>query len=468
MRRTILISTVAAAVLLLLPTSGQAQFPEDALRLSSIGLGVGARSLGLGMAYTGVANDFSATYWNPAGLGQIKMSEFSAGLSHLSYGNDATFFDSKKSFNNSSTSLNNFGLIYPFPTQRGSLVFAVGYNRVNDFTTALSFDAFNRTGSIIPRLGYGLAYDLYLVDTLGNTPLVDSLQQRGKIIEGGGMNNWTFAVAVEAAKQLYLGIALTVATGSYSYNRDYAESDVLNKYTQARFGTDYAFSRLNLINTISSDISGFTAKFGLLYKLRSGARVGFNIKIPTFLTVREDFSTDGTSVFDVPDRQGRDSYNYRQDGKTEYDVTTPFIFSGGISAPLGELLLAGDLEYTDWTQMKFSEADPLVERYNTDIKELFRPTANVRVGAEYEFSDIGFRLRGGFAFMPSPYRGDPSSFAQKYVTGGFGFIIQESTAADFGYAYGFWDTYHVNYQGGPRTLESIRTHNLMFTLSYRF
>jgi hypothetical protein len=60
------------------------QSEEDARRLSYLGMGFGARALGLGTAYTGVANDYSAVYWNPAGLGQIGRNEVSLGLSHYS------------------------------------------------------------------------------------------------------------------------------------------------------------------------------------------------------------------------------------------------------------------------------------------------------------------------------------------------------------------------------------------------
>ena len=454
------------ALSLVLTATVRAQFPEDALRISSIGLGIGARSLSMGMAFTGIANDYSASYWNPAGLGQIRMSEMNVGLTHQAFGNTSTFLGTTRSLDNSSTDLNNFGLVYPFPTSRGSLVFAVGYNRVNDFTTALSFDGFNRTGSIIPTLNTDFAYQLYLVDSVGNTPLRDSLDQRGKVLEGGGLSNWTFAAAVEAARQLYLGVSLNIVSGSYSYNREYIESDIFNKYSQSRYGVNYAFSRLDLINTISGDISGFTARLGMLYKFNSGARFGINIKTPTFVTVREDFATDGTSTFDVPDSRGRSSYNYRIDGKTEYDVETPFVFSGGFSVPVNDLMVAADVEFTDWTQMKFSNADPLVEQYNTDIKELFRPTANLRVGAEYDLGEI--RIRGGYAYLPSPYRGDPASFGQKYITGGLGFVVQDNIAIDVGYAYGFWDTYHVNYDGSPTTTEKIRTNNLIATVTYRF
>ncbi|MCS7184786.1 MAG: PorV/PorQ family protein [bacterium] len=40
--------------------------------------GAGARSLGMGRAYTSIADDSTAVYWNPAGLGQLERREFLA------------------------------------------------------------------------------------------------------------------------------------------------------------------------------------------------------------------------------------------------------------------------------------------------------------------------------------------------------------------------------------------------------
>jgi long-subunit fatty acid transport protein len=77
-------------------------------------------------------------------------------------------------------------------------------------------------------------------------------------------------------------------------------------------------------------------------------------------------------------------------------------------------------------------------------------------------------LRGGFAYQPSPFQGDPSSFAQKYITGGLGFAVQSTVYIDVAYAHGWWDTYHVNYDATSRTDESVKTDNILFTVSYRF
>ena len=46
-------------------TSGQTILP-----LVGTEYGIGIRALGMGGAFVGLANDYSASYWNPAGLGQ--------------------------------------------------------------------------------------------------------------------------------------------------------------------------------------------------------------------------------------------------------------------------------------------------------------------------------------------------------------------------------------------------------------
>jgi hypothetical protein len=54
-----------------------------------LNLGVGARAMAMGGAYTGVAEDASACYWNPAGL--IQISKFSATFMRANYVADITY-----------------------------------------------------------------------------------------------------------------------------------------------------------------------------------------------------------------------------------------------------------------------------------------------------------------------------------------------------------------------------------------
>ena len=135
-----------------------------------------------------------------------------------------------------------------------------------------------------------------------------------------------------------------------------------------------------------------------------------------------------------------------------------------------DFLLSGDVEYTDWTTMEFQNANKDLLAKNKDIKELFRETVNLRGGAEYDIKDLGLRVRGGFRYNTSPYKDDAGKpeFNQKYVTAGFGVLLGESTMLDVGYAHGWWKTFRVNYEGGPRVDEKINTNNIVATLSVRF
>jgi hypothetical protein len=66
---------VAMVVSTAIPCPAEVQF--DALNGSDLGMGVGARAIGMGGAYVATADDPSATFWNPAGLTGLEGSQFS-------------------------------------------------------------------------------------------------------------------------------------------------------------------------------------------------------------------------------------------------------------------------------------------------------------------------------------------------------------------------------------------------------
>jgi long-subunit fatty acid transport protein len=202
-------------------------------------------------------------------------------------------------------------------------------------------------------------------------------------------------------------------------------------------------------------------------------RVGISVKTPTGYRVREDFTTEGRSYFDNGDVQLPDG-PFRLPGRGEYDVTTPWVFGAGASLTLGPLIVAADGEFTDWSTMEFSDAVPDVEALNRDIRELFRPAVNLRLGAELRL--WFFHPRAGLIYNMSPYREDDSSpgdffertFDQKYATVGAGLLLSGSVMLDVAYAYGWWKTYRINDLGTSRTDEAIDTHNVNLALRVRF
>jgi long-subunit fatty acid transport protein len=454
-----------------------AQFPEDALRFATPGIGVGARALGMGNAYTGVANDFSAVYWNPAGLAQMEYGEFSFGLSQFNHKNTSTFFDTRQSYTNNATNLNSLGLALPVEVRRGALVFGFGYQRAANFTTGLSFEGFNPLSSIIQSYapdGAQYPSDLTLPEYLKlayadtNTgrfvsPIKDSVTQNGQVLEGGGLNYWSFAGAMDVAKNVSLGLTLTYATGSYKYDRTYGEKDTRNIYQTFPFD----FDELTIHEFVESDLYGFAANLGLMYRVPDRFRFGISVKPPINYQVNENFSTTARSYFDNGDIAPVDG-PYETYASGEYNVITPWVFSAGASVVVADFLFSGDVEFTDWTQLEFSDAPSSLIALNNEIKTLFRPTANLRGGVECNISAIGVRLRGGFIYNPSPFEGDPSSYDQKRATGGIGILLGESTMLDFGYARGWWKSFRVNYDGPSRVDEDITTNTFLMSFTYRF
>ena len=480
-RSAVVLSAIAVAVFFLhIPV--RAQFPEDALRFSTPGFGVGSRALGMGNAYTGVANDFSAIYWNPAGLAQAQMDEFTFGVSYLYNIDTSRFFGAQESYSTGAFNINTFGIVHKIPTRRGSFVVALGYHRQNSFASGLSFNGFNPNSSIIQTsarngayypddLTDNIAYQLYLadIDTLNGrfiSPITNRVTQGATVVEGGGLNNWSIAGAMDVARDLSLGVTLTYVAGSYRYDRNYEETDPAGIHNQYPFN----FQRLTIDEYIESDISGVNATFGMLFRIPGRFRLGVAIKAPTAFSVKENFGTSARSYFDDGDIMPAGS-PFETKSTGTYDISSPWVFSGGMSLIINNLVLAADVEYTDWRELEFVRANPEVMAQNEEIRKLFRETANLRGGVEYDLFGLGIRFRGGFIYNPSPYQGDPESYDRKTITGGLGIMLGGSAMLDLAYARGWYETFRYNYIQGDivsRTDEKITTNTFLATFSYRF
>jgi long-subunit fatty acid transport protein len=465
-----------------------AQYAEDALRYSQLGLGLSARDLGMGNATVGGVNDYSALFWNPAGLALERDNEFSIGLSSLGYSNDVSYLGTKSTSDKNVLNLNNLGLVYSIPTVRGSLTFAFGFNRAANYTTTASMNAFNPSSSFTQSsnllnqpLDNNIPFQLYLanIDTLTGkmVSLVNgNVQQTLNILEGGGLNHWTFGGAMDVGPNLSVGVSLNFASGSYSYDQTVNENDTKNLYPASIHPND--FNQFMYENTINDDISGFNALFGLMYRNPGKYSIGVAIRTATTYDISETYGESASSQFKTPDASGNYSYFYPSTGNsTKYKITSPYVLSGGISIqPLDWLLVAGDAEYTDWTQMEFNTNNTDLIKENSLIKNEMRATTNLRGGIEVSLFKLGLKLRAGIIDNPSPWKGDPSSRDQLYYTGGIGLQLDERTVLNAAYAYGTWKSLRTNYSyldGSGVTQyvgtdEAVTTSNFNLTLSYRF
>src|SRR5512145_110294 len=115
--------TLKICLLLLILTSLQfAQNYNDAVRVGFPGLGPDARALGMGNSFIAISDNAAGGYFNPAGLGLMKKTVFTAGFDFSNFNNDVTFMGNETNSKTNRTKFNQASLVFPFPTKRGSMV----------------------------------------------------------------------------------------------------------------------------------------------------------------------------------------------------------------------------------------------------------------------------------------------------------------------------------------------------------
>jgi long-subunit fatty acid transport protein len=376
--------------------------------------GPGGRALGLGGAYTGVADDFTATYWNPAGLAQVKRIELQGSLLQTGFSNSSRYYVTPVDVTSNFTRLNNLGMVFPVPVYQGALSFAVGYNQVVDFGSRASF-----------RDNSGIA-------SVNQT-------QSWNQLETGRLGFWNFAGAMDVSQNVSLGLALCYWVGhdEFSVDENYWSSPTALTLEE---------------RLISTDLSGWGAIAGVMGKLGRWARMGLTIGTPITFKAQEEWSLASDSLSD--------------NGYWDYQIRSPWMLRWGVSLSPGRWLLAADVDYKDWTQVEYRSEPPQAgytrAEMNLLIRDTYRSTLGLHVGGEYLIPFYGMRARLGFGLEPAREQNAPSSEDRKILGLGLGILLDRSVLLDASYMHSWWN------QRSDNLTEDIALNSVLLTLSYRF
>ncbi len=406
---------------------------QENILSNGIELGIGARAIGMGGAYSAVGEDYSASYWNPAGLALVRRFEISGGLSRYQSTTDTRFQNTGVLDEETFTRLNEFGIVYPVPTYRGSLVFSFGYNRSKSFDSNFAFGTFN--------------------------PLPDDqVEQSWREYETGTLNQWTAAGAVDLSPAFSVGLSMNFISGKDDYTFTFKERDNTDIYTFNDFRRD---------DTIISSLSGFNLTLGGLYRVNSELRLGAYMITPMTVTINEDWQTSEVTTFDEdPSESSSDG------GQFQYKMRTPYIFGAGTAFNIAGLLLAGNVELMDWKQVRYETEPPLDglsrAEANDQIRDNFRSTTRIRLGAEYTIPNSRTQIRAGYFIDPSPLLTASTERDRKLYSLGLGLLLDKQVKLDIAYVFGDWeetDPFDNNYVNSIS--RSISYKRILATLSMR-
>lgn len=370
--------------------------------------GVGARAMGMGGAFIGVADDSTALYWNPAGLSQIKRVEFFGGLSHGRLETHTKYFGSPDTTFISNTRPNSFAIVLPVPVRRGGLAFAMGVNRVQSFDSRVRFSGLNTS-------------------TADEDPEFFGLFIKEITDESDGIYSWNFGVAVEVAPGVSLGGSLNFLSGNYEYKLSLDADDTQNIDEL----TGFSFR-----DTIDTDSFGVEGKIGLLARVGKRVRLGMTIDIPLDFSADEYWFQDSYYLYDDGTNE-----SFVDDGFFSYNISRPFRFGGGIAAVIiPGVIISADALYTDWTQTEYDEP-PSDDISNEDFKEDYRDTVKLSFGAEFTIPKSGVRLRAGYLRDPLTYvpEGRTIDTERQFITAGIGMMLDRVLSLDIAYMRGFWE-----------------------------
>jgi len=438
------------------------QSPEEAVNFLQDETGVGGRARAMGSAYAGIADDYSALYWNPAGLALMQSTEITAELDHLRFNNEARFSQNTMSQNRNFVKLRSLGLACKFPAERGSLVVAFGFNRFKDYDNVLRFDGFSRTGN-------GLEFELD--DGSGGSGIYAfdrDIRQSESISESGRLDAWSLGGGIAVSPDAWLGVSAHWISGSSEYLFDFTQKDLFNAYST--FPAD--FSDYAMHQEILSNFNGWNMKIGGMFRLNSILRLGLTADLPVTLRIRENYRENDALTFDDGTVDEADLGS----GEWEYLVKYPAKIGGGLCLNLGPVLLAGGLEYRDWTQVKFDRPAEFSsnEGYNALIAdnalfaERFRPVTSYGAGAELRLPGTGLSLRAGWRNVPSPAKGADRTLDRRYLSAGIGFDVDRGASFNLSVIRGSWNRIGSDSYTPDVTEEAITTTRLLAGVTLRF
>lgn len=437
-----------------------AQAAPDALRWSPYELHGTARFMSMGGAFGALGGDMSVLSQNPGGIGVYRSNEIgiTCNLSMNSTGNmkgatDASGTDTKFHANttggiltlklNSQVMPNiNFGFTYNrtanFNSKTGGSIGALSTSMTNwmagvannnqltvgDVSFAQGYNPYNPTdgGYAAPWIAI-LAYDTGLINPIGNPDAPDWQGQWGNDtngkgyfsqVESGGVDSYNIGFGGNFANKVFWGMDFDITSISYSRST-YWEEMLNNAYVESDHGIRPTMSDWNLRNSYYLSGTGFNYKLGVIVKPIQQLRFGIAFHTPTYYKLNQEFIASADYKYGGSYSGGQDT-NEGDPGYSDFRYHTPWKVIVSAAGVIGsKFIISADYEWAKYSGMCFKDPGYYYYDYvqpadsydadgtNAQIKEYYRNTSTLRLGAEYRITG-NFSVRAGYSYSSSPVK----------------------------------------------------------------
>jgi long-subunit fatty acid transport protein len=422
-----------------------AQGEMDAYKLSQSDLTGTARSVGMGGAMGALGGDISAISINPAGIGIFKSYEVVTTLNFQNTKTETELNAGKLDQSKFKVTFDNLAFVTVFPTNSDvapSINFGFSYNRLKNFDRKYSMKGsnlnkpiseymahrangitdpqtellFEDDSDIYPLQNYDwlavLGYNSWMIDELDGQPgkygylggIKDNATNNYlSVREKGSISTYDFNVGTTFADVVSAGLTVSITDISYRLSSDYDED--YNGLSNAN---------MTLMNDLETDGTGYQFSLGLIFKPIDALRIGLAYHSPTWYDMT-DYASAGLR-YDlrgiIPNLEGNNStittgvfrYDYRLRTPDRYTLSLAAILLDKGEGLFPKVSLSADYEYTNYkNNMKLFDDNGgrLSHDPNLDIKEDFKGSSTVRVGAEVRFTNQ-FSMRAGYSWKQSP------------------------------------------------------------------
>ncbi|MEI7422269.1 MAG: hypothetical protein WCK18_09245 [Prolixibacteraceae bacterium] len=483
-----------------------AQYVDNALLFSEHNYGSTARSKAMGNAFGALGGDFASLSINPAGVGIYLRGEASITLNNNMNNTESTYLGTAYQDNNNSFNFKNVGYVSVLqaPENTSGVIsynFGVGFNKLANFNqnsyvradyanysrmdafaqntkginynNLVSSDSYDPYASGIPWESK-MAWENYLIDVANpntganqyNTFLLsnETVKQTESATREGFINEYVATFGANFNHKLYLGATVGMQDLFLDEVKKYSESGENNAKTQAG-----SWGNFDYTNSARTSGVGYNLKIGAIFRATPVLRFGLALHTPTFFNIKETYSSVMSSNLTGISTEANGSHQeVTPIGNYDYRFHTPLRAIASVAYQFAKKgMVSLDYEYVDYATMKFTHGlgSDAFSTENSDIKSIYQPVGNIRVGAEYRVTE-SFFLRGGMELLGNPYKSVSFGLAQpnsnyqfKTYHGGIGYR-SGNYSIDMTYSMGDKTNFQYMYHVDGANVDPVKYHSL--------